>query len=53
MERKKDKSIFRGSFKRSKMKNELLQFYTKNKNVILIIIIILLGYFSGMLKDNL
>jgi hypothetical protein len=35
------------------MKTELLQFYTKHKNVILIILIILMGYFSGMLKNNL
>jgi hypothetical protein len=32
------------------MKSELLQFYTKHKTAILILLIILLGYFSGMLK---
>jgi len=35
------------------MKKDIFQFYTKHKTIILITLIILLGYFSGMLKDNL
>jgi len=35
------------------MKTELFQLYTKHKTVILITLIILMGYFSGMLKNNL
>jgi hypothetical protein len=33
------------------MKTKLLQFYTKHKTIILITLIILMGYFSGMLKN--
>jgi hypothetical protein len=39
--------------KTNTMKTEILKFYTKNKTVILITLIILMGYFSGMLKNNL
>lgn len=33
-------------------KTELLQFYIKHKTVINLTIILLLGYFSGMLQNN-
>ena len=33
-------------------KTELLQFYTKHKNVIILIFILILAYFFGLIQDK-